>query len=104
MYSKAMGSAYMANTCLKCGAMSGDNFVFNDFNGSGGGFSNEQFMVNPGVLYELTVPWDSQPRLYDFLEPGFYQRVDPARIQQVVPPVTAGYQFWRPVECRSQQP
>jgi len=94
-YSKAMGAEYLANTCLKCSAISGDNFVFNDFNGLGGGFSNAQFMANPCVLCELTSPWDSQPRQYDFLQPGFYRRVDPARITRVVPP-NPSYPYWRP--------
>jgi len=95
VYSKAMGVSYMANTCLKCGATSGDNFVFNDYNGRGGGFSNKQFMATPCILHELTVPWDSQARYSNFLIPGFYQQVDPSRIMQVVAPA-AGYQFWRP--------
>ncbi|MDR1295475.1 MAG: hypothetical protein LBK59_11100 [Bifidobacteriaceae bacterium] len=94
MYSKSMGSEYMANTCMKCGALFGDNFIFNDFNGRGGGFSNTQYMANPCILYELIAPWDSQPRQYDFWEPGFYQRVDPSRITRVVPP-NVGHQFWR---------
>jgi len=90
-----MGSAYLANTCRQCGAMSGDNFVFNDYNGLGGGFSNPQYMGNPCVLYEMVAPWDSEPRQYDFLEPGFYQRVEPTRITRVVPP-DRSYQFWWP--------
>ena len=94
-YSKAMGCEYMANTCLKCGVIFGDNFVFNDFQGRGGGFCNEQYMTNPCTLYELTAPWDSQPRQYDFFRPGFYQRVDPTRITQVTPP-DPRFQFWRP--------
>jgi hypothetical protein len=51
-------------------------------------------MAKPCILYELTVPWDDQPRQYDFFEPGFYQRVDQPRITQVMPP-DVGYQFWR---------
>jgi len=88
-YSKTMGAEYLANTCLKCGALSGDNFVFNDFNGLGGGFSNERYLANPCTLYELSAPWDSQPRQYDFLKPGFYQRVDRSRITQVILPMRA---------------
>lgn|GEM_PF-1881126 len=93
-HSKAMDATYLANTCDACGSLSGDNFVFNNYQDLGGGFSNQAHMHHPCDLYEIDPAWDSEFREYDFLAPGFSARIDPGRITRRFPSQSS-YDFWR---------
>lgn len=41
-YSKSAGYAYLGITCPKCGSLQGDNFVYDNYQGRGGVFSDPE--------------------------------------------------------------
>ncbi|ERH29629.1 hypothetical protein QP096_05115 [Alloscardovia omnicolens] len=66
-FSKTMNQRYLALTCNRCGALQGDNFIFNDFNGQGGNFVRPDFPLQPVHWLDLPPLSDNNYHPYVFL-------------------------------------
>lgn len=78
-YSKTMGCEYLATCCPKCGCIQGDNFIYRNFKGRGGVFSNpaDTSRLTAHMLPSFT---DTDPRRFDWAFDGFTLEAEPRRI------------------------
>lgn len=84
-YSKAMGHEYLSNGCPFCNAISGDNFVFRNYLGRGGTFSNPMRRREKIELYSLPSFTGNMPTPYEWMTNNFAVEVEPTRLRTAGP-------------------
>ena len=78
-YSKTMGRTYLAVTCPKCGGIQGDNFIYRNYRGRGGVFSDPTDK-SPLEVRPLPVFTDDRPQGFGWAFDTFSLDVEPRRI------------------------
>ena len=69
-YSKSAGYAYLGITCPKCGSLQGDNFVYDNYQGRGGVFSDPEDK-SPLEVLPLPVFTDDWPQRFHWAFDSF---------------------------------
>lgn len=79
-YSKSAGYAYLGITCPKCGSLQGDNFVYDNYQGRGGVFSDPEDK-SPLEVLPLPVFTDDWPQRFHWAFDSFSLDLEPWRIR-----------------------
>lgn len=79
-YSKSTGYAYLGITCPKCGSLQGDNFVYDNYQGRGGVFSDPEDK-SPLEVLPLPVFTDDWPQRFHWAFDSFSLDLEPWRIR-----------------------
>ena len=94
-YSKTMHCEYLAVVCPNCGEIQGNNFVYGNYKGRGGVFSNPADKT-PLIAFPLPSFTDNQPQRFDWAFGTFTLEADPRRISFRGEPVIPGNAWpWR---------
>lgn len=77
---KSAGYAYLGITCPKCGSLQGDNFVYDNYQGRGGVFSDPEDK-SPLEVLPLPVFTDDWPQRFHWAFDSFSLDLEPWRIR-----------------------
>lgn len=89
-YSKTMGREYLGACCPRCNSLQGDNFIYRNYQGRGGVFSNpaDSSRLTAHMLPSFT---DAEPRRFDWAFDSLTLETEPRRIWFEAPLVLPGH-------------